>query len=99
MRFARWVVAGVIVVLGFVVFSSVFTVNEREQALVLQFGQVKRLVSDPGLNFKLPWQSIARFDKRVLDYDALAVEVPTRDQKQVVVDSFTRYRVCFHNDY
>lgn len=93
MRFMRWIVAGGIVVVGIALFSSLFTVNEREQALVLQFGEVQRLVSDPGLNFKWPWQSIARFDKRVLDYDALAVEVPTRDQKQVVVDSFSRYRI------
>ena len=93
MKFARLILAGVIVVLGFVVFSALFTVSEREQVLVLQFGQVKRLVQKPGLSFKLPWQSITRFDKRVLDYDALAVEVPTRDQKQVVVDSFTRYRI------
>jgi len=93
MRFARWIIAGVIIVFGIVVFSAVFTVNERERVLVLQFGKPKRLVSVPGLSFKLPWQSITRFDKRVLDYDARAVEVPTRDQKQVVVDSFTRYRI------
>jgi modulator of FtsH protease HflC len=93
MKFMRWIVAAGIILVAIIFVSSVFTVNEREQVLVLQFGEPKLAVKTPGLHFKWPWESVARFDKRVLDYDARAVEVPTRDQKQVVVDSYTRYRI------
>jgi membrane protease subunit HflC len=90
----RLIVGVLIIVLGIAGLSAVFTVHMREQALVLQFGKVQRLVTEPGLNFKLPLvQNVVIFDKRVLDYDARAEEVPTRDQKQVVVDAFARYRI------
>ncbi len=83
-----------LVVIGIIAFSAVFTVNEREQALVLQFGEVQRLIKTPGIHFKTPLvQNVTYYDKRVLEYDAPAVEIPTLDQKQVVVDSFTRYRI------
>lgn len=90
----RILLAIALAVVGIIAFSSVFTVSEREQALVLQFGKVERLVSTPGLHFKMPLlQNVTYYDKRVLEYDAPAVEIPTQDQKQVVVDSFTRYRI------
>ena len=83
-----------LVIAGFAAMSSVFTVHQSKQALVLQFGNVKRLVTEPGLHFKIPMvQDIVFFDKRVLDFDARAEEVPTRDQKQLVVDAFARYRI------
>ena len=83
-----------LVVAGFAAMSSMFTVHQAKQALVLQFGNVKRLVAEPGLHFKIPIvQDVVYFDKRVLDFDARAEEVPTRDQKQLVVDSFARYRI------
>jgi membrane protease subunit HflC len=94
MRGSRLLIGIVLVALGIVAFSSVFTVNEREQALVLQFGEVKRLVKAPGLHFKIPLvQNVTYYDKRVLDFAGRPVEVPTKDQKQVVVDSYTRYRI------
>jgi membrane protease subunit HflC len=74
--------------------SSMFTVSEREQVLVLQFGEVKRLVNASGLHFKLPLiQNTVYYDRRVLDYDARSEEMPTRDQKQIVVNAFARYRI------
>ncbi len=83
-----------IAILGFVGFSSVYTVFQTEQALILQFGNPKRLVSEPGLAFKLPLvENVVFFDKRILDYDVSAQEIPTLDQKQLVVDAFTRYRI------
>jgi membrane protease subunit HflC len=83
-----------LVVGGFAALSSVYTVHQAKQALVLQFGNVKRLVAEPGLHFKIPMvQDIVYFDKRVLDFDARAEEVPTLDQKQLVVDAFARYRI------
>jgi membrane protease subunit HflC len=77
-----------------VALSSVYTVQQAQMALVLQFGRPVRPVQEPGLHFKLPLiQSVTYFDKRVLDYDAEAQEVPTLDQKQLIVDAFTRYRI------
>ena len=84
----------VVIIAGFLGFSSMFTVRQDEQALVLQFGKPIRTVTTPGLNFKYPLlQNVAKFEKRVLDFDAEAEEVPTRDQKQLVVNAFARYRI------
>lgn len=78
-----------------VVFSAVFTVYQTQQAIVLQFGKpVGDAISKPGLHFKLPLiQTVVYFDRRVLDFDAEAQEVPTLDQKQLIVDAFARYRI------
>lgn len=84
----------VVVVLGVLVSSSIFVVHQQDQTLVLQFGEPKRVVKEPGLHFKVPFiQNVEYFDKRILDFDAEAEEVPTKDQKQLVVDAFTRYRI------
>ena len=81
-------------IIGVILYSSTFVIREDEQALVLQFGDPRREVKEAGLNFKIPFiQDAVYFDKRVLDFDASAAEVPTLDQKQLVVDSFARYRI------
>lgn len=85
------IAAAVAVVLAL---SAVFTVNEAEQALVLQFGEPQRVVTEPGLHVKVPFiQNVVVFSDKVLNYDAPAEEVPTIDQKQVVVDAFARFRI------
>lgn len=91
----KLVVIGVIVAaLGIVAFSSLFTVHQATQAMVLQFGKPIEVITDPGLHVKTPFvQDVIYFDRRVLDFDARAEEVPTSDQKQLVVDSFARYRI------
>ena len=90
----RIIVGVLVIVLGIVAFSSIYTVYQAEQALVLQFGRVRALVTDPGLHFKIPIiQNVVYYDKRVLDYDNPQQEVPTKDQKQLVVDAFSRYRI------
>jgi modulator of FtsH protease HflC len=88
-------VVGILVaILGIVGFGTMFTVHQAEQALVLQFGEPMRKIDAAGLHFKLPFvQDVLYFDKRVLDFDAQAEEVPTSDQKQLVVDAFARYRI------
>jgi modulator of FtsH protease HflC len=74
--------------------SSLYVVRENEQALILQFGNPQIQVNDAGLHFKTPFiQDVIYFDKRVLDYDASAAEIPTLDQKQLVVDAFARYKI------
>jgi membrane protease subunit HflC len=86
-------IIGVIVVL-IIVGSTAFVVRETEQVMVLRFGEPQRVISEPGLNFKVPILDTATyFDKRVLDYDATSQEIPTADQKQLVVDAFARYKI------
>ncbi|MGE4218876.1 MAG: protease modulator HflC [Alphaproteobacteria bacterium] len=91
----KLLIAGIVAVVAAVtLFSAIFVVREDEQALVLQFGQPRRVVQTAGLQFKMPFiQEVRYFDRRVLDFDAAAAEVPTVDQKQLVVDSFARYRI------
>lgn len=74
--------------------GALFTVHQTQQALVLQFGNPKRVIQEPGLNFKIPFiQQVEFFERRVLDYDADPVELILGDQKRLVVDSFTRYTI------
>jgi modulator of FtsH protease HflC len=83
-----------VVVLLMVAMSALFTVHQTQQALVLQFGDPKRVVSEPGLHVKLPFiQNAVYIDSRVLDFDAEANELILGDQKRLVVDSFARYRI------
>lgn len=74
--------------------NTIFTVNETQQALVLQFGEVKQQISKPGLAFKIPLiQQVRFFDKRILNVDPPKEEVLLSDQKRLVVDAFARYRI------
>jgi membrane protease subunit HflC len=89
---AAGVVAFVAVVL---LLGSLYTVRQSEQALILQFGDPVRTVEEPGLHAKVPFiQSAEYYEKRVLDFDAPSVELVLGDQKRLVVDTFTRYRIA-----
>ncbi|GFE48758.1 protein HflC [Roseobacter cerasinus] len=82
----------VIAVIGLL--SSVFIVDEREKALVLQFGQIKQVKEEPGLAFKIPViQEVVRYDDRILSLDTEVVEVTPSDDRRLVVDAFARYRI------
>ena len=85
----------VIVGLGTVAFyASAFIVHQNEQALVLRFGEPKRVVKSPGLNWKYPLvDTVEIYDKRILDLDSQPQEVTASDQKRLVVDSFARYKI------
>ena len=75
-------------------FSSMFTVNQAEQALVLQFGSLQREIREPGLYFKIPFlQSVAIYDKRVLNVNVAQLEATDIDQKKIVVDMYGKYRI------
>lgn len=79
---------------AFIATSSAFIVGQTQHALVLRFGGVQRVVSQPGLNFKVPFtDNVLMFDKRILDLDLPTQEVIASDQKRLVVDSFTRYKI------
>lgn len=74
--------------------QSLFIVDEREQVLVLQFGEPVATHEDPGLKAKIPFiQNVKVFDKRVLDLDPAPAQVILSDQKRIVVDTFARYRI------
>jgi membrane protease subunit HflC len=74
--------------------SSIFIVDEREKALVLQFGQIKQVKTDPGLGFKIPFiQEVVRYDGRILSLDTPAIEITPSDDRRLVVDAFARYRI------
>ena len=89
-----FILLGVLVVGLIVAASSAFTVRETEQVMVMRFGEPRRQITEPGLHFKVPFVDTARFfDNRVLDYDAAAQEIPTADQKQLVVNAFARYKI------
>jgi membrane protease subunit HflC len=75
-------------------YASAFIVHQNEQALVLEFGKLKRVVKEPGLNWKLPVvETVDIFDKRILDLDAASQEVTASDQKRLIVDAFVRYKI------
>jgi membrane protease subunit HflC len=84
-----------ILVLAIIVgLSSVFVVDEREKALVLQFGRVAKVKDDPGLSFKIPLvQNVVRYDDRILSRDIDPLEVTPLDDRRLVVDAFARYRI------
>ncbi len=85
---------GVLAFFMFLIPASIFTVNETQQALVLQFGEVKQQITKPGLAFKIPMIQDGRlFDKRILNVDPPKEEVLLSDQKRLVVDGFARYRI------
>jgi membrane protease subunit HflC len=84
---------GAIVVALIVVYSSLFVVTQIETALVLQFGKPIRVVDEPGLHVKLPWQDVVDYDRRILDFEPPAEQVIASDQKQLVVDTYARFRI------
>ena len=74
--------------------SSIFIVDEREKALVLQFGQIKQVKTEPGLGFKIPFiQEVVRYDGRILSLDTPAIEITPSDDRRLVVDAFARFRI------
>ncbi len=84
----------VIGVIAIVAFFSIFIVKEVNQAIVLQFGDPKKIILKPGLNFKLPFiQNVVFLDKRILNLDAPPEEVIASDQKRLIVDAFARFQI------
>ena len=83
-----------IVVLGVVLFQSLIIVQEINQAIVLQFGDPKKIILKPGLNFKIPFiQNVVFLDSRILNLDTPPAEVIASDQKRLIVDAFARFQI------
>jgi modulator of FtsH protease HflC len=96
MRFnlAGGIFAAFVVIALIVLYGSVFTVYQTNQVIVVRLGEPIRVVTDPGLNFKIPLlESVISVDKRIVDLENPAQEVITSDQKRLVVDAFARYRI------
>ncbi len=75
-------------------YNSLFFVEQRIQALVLQFGEPVKVIKAPGLNFKIPLaQNVVRFDKRIILFDNSAEEIIAADKKRLIVDAFVRYKI------
>jgi len=95
MSMTRNILIGVGGLILFGIFSSFFTVNQTQQALVLQFGEPKRIIQEPGLAFKLPFiQDAIFYESRVLSLIPQdAEEVILADQKRIQIDAYARYRI------
>ena len=88
------ILLGILAAAIFTASSTLFTVQETQQVLITQFGEPKRVIQQPGLHAKLPFiQNVISFDRRLLDFDAPGEEVILGDQRRLIVDSFTRYRI------
>jgi membrane protease subunit HflC len=83
-----------IVLIGVIMFQAAFIVKEIDQAIVLQFGNPKKIITEAGLKFKLPFiQNVVYIDKRILNLDNAPEEVIAADQKRLIVDAFARFQI------
>ncbi|MHC4482890.1 MAG: protease modulator HflC [Planctomycetota bacterium] len=83
-----------VIVIVIALAASLFTVDEKEQAIIMQLGKYVRTVTEAGLRFKVPFvQSVHKFEDRVLEYDAAAAKMITQDKKQLLVDNYARWQI------
>jgi len=93
MKVPKFIVPIIVVIVVFL-FQSIFIVKEINQAIVLQFGDPKKIITEAGLNFKLPFiQNVVYLDKRVLNLDNPPEEVIASDQKRLIIDAITRFQI------
>ena len=76
-----------------VLFSCVYTVYQTQQALIVQFGAPQAMINEPGLHFKMPWQQVHFFERRLMNLDAKGEEVIALDKKRILVDAFARWHI------
>jgi len=88
------ILLAIIITIGVLAFFSIFFVKEINQAIVLQFGDPKRIITTPGLQFKIPFvQNVVFLDRRILSLDPAPEEVIASDQKRLIVDAFARFKI------
>ena len=88
------ILLAIIIAIGALAFFSIFFVKEINQAIVLQFGDPKRIITTPGLQFKIPFvQNVVFLDRRILSLDPAPEEVIASDQKRLIVDAFARFKI------
>ena len=94
MKAKNIIIGATTLVVLFILSSSYFYVDQRVQALVLQFGEPVRVIKEPGLQFKIPLiQNVEYFDKRLILFDNPVEEIISADRKRLIVDAFARYRI------
>ncbi|MDE2693127.1 MAG: protease modulator HflC [Paracoccaceae bacterium] len=90
-----YILVSFLVAVCFIVMSALFTVDERQKALVLQFGEVIKIIEKPGLATKIPFiQTVVKYDGRILPLDTLPLEVTMKDNRRFDVDAFARWRIA-----
>ena len=91
----KYIIVGVVALIALIlVSSSTYVVDQREQVVITQFGEPVRVVKDPGLHFKMPLtQQVTSFEKRILEWDGRATQIPTKDKKFILVDTYARWRI------
>jgi membrane protease subunit HflC len=88
------IILPIIIVIAAISYFSIFVVKEINQAIVLQFGNPKQIILEPGLNFKIPFiQNVVFLDKRILNLDTPPEEVIASDQKRLIVDAISRFKI------
>ena len=88
------IVLPLIIILAVISFFSIFIVKETNQAIVLQFGDPKKIITSPGFQIKIPFiQNVVFLDRRILSLDPPPEEVIASDQKRLIVDAFARFRI------
>ncbi len=93
MKLNKFIIPAIIVI-GFLIYLSLFTVKEINQAIVLQFGDPKRVIAQPGLKVKIPFiQNVVFLDRRILSLDPHPEEVIASDQKRLIVDAYARFKI------
>jgi membrane protease subunit HflC len=91
---AQKILLPIVILIGALAFFSIFIVKEVNQAIVLQFGEPKKIILKPGLNFKVPFiQNVVFLDSRILNLDTPPAEVIASDQKRLIVDAFARFQI------
>jgi len=90
-----WTLIGILVVAVLILVNlAFFTVDQTEQAIVVQLGKPVNVITEPGLHFKLPFiQEVIFFEKRLLVYDAAPAEILTQDKKNLVVDNYSKWKI------
>src|SRR5690606_33652754 len=86
----------IVLVAIFLLYSSIFIVNEREQAIVLRFGEITRVIEEPGLYFKIPTgivDTVQKIEDRLLNMDLDDIRVQVRDGRRYIVDAFVAFRI------
>ncbi len=96
MKNIKLIVGGAIALVILIVLSSaLYTVDQTKQVVITQFGEPIRVVKDPGLHIKTPFiQQATTFEKRILEWDGRATQIPTKDKKFILVDTYARWRIA-----
>ena len=89
------VIVFIIAILGLLAQSTLYTVNETEQVIITKFGRpIGDPITEAGLQFKIPFiHKVNRFEKRILEWDGLANEMPTKDKTYIIVDTYARWKI------